>query len=73
MTDDLVERVAAMFAARDFLADKIRQRHRACAKAVIAIALEEAAKVAEAREDDMGHGKGSQIAAAIRAMIKEST
>ena len=40
----------------------------AMSSAAIAIALEEAAKVAEAHEDDMGHGKGAIIAAAIRAL-----
>lgn len=38
------------------------------ADAAIAIVLEEAAKVADEHEDDMGHGKGAKIAAAIRAL-----
>lgn len=33
--------------------------------------LEAAAAVAEEHEDDMGHGKGAKIAAAIRALIPE--
>jgi hypothetical protein len=34
-------------------------------------ALEEAAKVADDHEDDMGHGQGAKIAAAIRSLKGE--
>lgn len=43
---------------------------RAVAEAARLEALEEAAKIAEDHEDDMGHGKGSKIAAAIRERAK---
>jgi hypothetical protein len=86
MTDDLVERVARVLAsANGFDPDEICDNHtptcpgpvwrlyQGTAKAAIAIALEDAAKVAEER---VAYSTGQavirdSIAAAIRAMIKE--
>jgi hypothetical protein len=74
MSDELTERVAAKFREMTTL-EKLRSgpfTWEQLADAAIALArddaLEEAAKVADEHEDDMGHGKGAKIAAAIRAL-----
>jgi len=65
MADDLVERVAAVIC--------IQCSSQQMARAAIAIALEEAAKVADDFESDADPDAGRVIAAAIRAMIKEKS
>jgi hypothetical protein len=85
MSDDLVERVArAMCRERHpcwsivseiFETDYDRQatEFRDYARAAIAIALEEAARVADRYEIPMCETSASHIAAAIRAMIPNGT
>ena len=78
MSDDLVERVARAINATSYNGcepgnDEVRAcvdppcQCRAAARAFIALALEEAAKVA----DENKHFFGFQVAAAIRAMIPQ--
>ena len=75
MSNDLVERVAlAMaFCASDG-ADPCEEVCGWClhrARPVVAIVLEEAAKVADEFESDADPDAGIAIAAAIRALVKE--
>jgi len=77
MSEELREKVRNKVAARAGFKTPCRMSVLDCAclnttDAAIALVrdatLEEAAKVADEHEDDMGYGKGSKIAAAIRAM-----
>ncbi len=60
------------------VADLVRFNHDPVAIAEEAIdiiraeTLKEAAMVADEHEDDMGHGKGAKIAAAIRALKEKA-
>lgn len=52
----------------DNLYQEARESELLDASVAVSLVMEEAAKVADEHEDDMGHGKGAQIAAAIRAL-----